>query len=177
MKKNEEKIKREIQIASENNRSTNETGCVNMIDQMLLKFYLKHIEDNLSEINAIYEILNEKLSNSVSSNSDEMDEETGISYFDNLANKLAINGHKLIFISDTLQRNLNNIHLKTDLIETSSSLCDSLKLYMIRLKASNLALSQNEQKQKQLIADSLANVLNTSVKFKQIIIKYYFKSY
>ena len=167
LKKNEEKIKREIKIAASH---TNEASRINLVDQMLLKFYLKHIEDNLNELNSIYEHLFEKLTGDQSLE-DELKEEDG------LAHKLAINGHKLVFICDTLERNINSVALKAALYECSNNLCESLKLYMIRIKTNILNNHNGNSKKQQLIIESLKNVLNASNKFKQVIIKYYFKSY
>lgn len=174
LRKNEEKIKREIKIAADNSTAPNR---INLVDQMLLKFYLKHIEDNLNELNGIYESLMNKLINDENVENDLKEDGCG--------HKLAINGHKLVFICDTLERNLNNTHLKTALYESSRNLSESLKIYMIRIKTTNLSLcnksssslAPNDSKQKKLICDSLKNVLSASNKFKQIIIKYYFKSY
>lgn len=177
LRKNEEKIKREIRLAADNSTASNR---INLVDQMLLKFYLKHIEENLNELNGIYESLMNKLINNEDVESDFKEDGCG--------HKLAINGHKLVFICDTLERNLNNTNLKTALYESSTSLSESLKIYMIRIKTTNLLLcnkqtsvssspAHNDSKQKKLIVDSLKNVLAASNKFKQIIIKYYFKSY
>ena len=163
LKKNDEKIRREIRLAVDNN--PNEASRVTMCDQMLLKFYLKHIEDNLNELSQIHENLINQLDINDEKNSNNLNEE-----FNDQAHKLALNGHKLLFICDTLQRNLNNSTIKNCLTESSQELCDSLKFYMIRIKSSKA--SNNK-----LVLDSLNNVLNTSNKFKQIILKYYFKSY
>ena len=186
LKKNEEKIRREIRLAA--NSTDNEANRINLCDQMLLKFYLKHIEENLSEVKLIYDILIDKL-NAKYFIFNEANEDSA--KLNDLAHKLALNGHKLLFICDTLQRNLNNKNLKQSLVESSNELCDSLKLYMIRIKnqnatgasassATSTLTKTNESntiKQNQLISDSLLNVLNSADDFKKIILKYYFKSY
>ena len=92
-----------------------------------------------------------------------------------LANKLALNGHKIVFICDTLQRNINNANLKISLFDSSNILCDSLKLYMIRIKS--LTTDQMTAKQNKLILDSLDNVFSSADKFKQIVLKYFFNNY
>jgi hypothetical protein len=186
LKKNEEKIRREIRLAT--NSTDNEANRINLCDQMLLKFYLKHIEENLSEVKLIYDILIDKL-NAKCFIFNEANEDSA--KLNDLAHKLALNGHKLLFICDTLQRNLNNKNLKQSLVESSNELCDALKLYMIRIKnqnatgasassATSTLTKTNESntiKQNQLISDSLLNVLNSADGFKKIILKYYFKSY
>lgn len=186
LKKNEEKIRREIRLAA--NSTDNEANRINLCDQMLLKFYLKHIEENLSEVKLIYDILIDKL-NAKYFIFNEANEDSA--KLNDLAHKLALNGHKLLFICDTLQRNLNNKNLKQSLVESSNELCDALKLYMIRIKnqnatgasassATSTLTKTNESntiKQNQLISDSLLNVLNSADDFKKIILKYYFKSY
>jgi len=159
LKKNEEKIKREIRIATS---TTTESSRINLADQMLLKFYLKHIEDNLNELNLTYDKLIVQIQNNL--------------HLDSLAHKLAIYGHKLVFICDTLERNINNINLKTNLNESSNCLSDSLKIYMIRVKSIETN-NNNSTKQSDFLIESLNNVLNASNHFKQCIIKYYFKSF
>ena len=99
---------------------------------------------------------------------------------DSLAHKLAIYGHKLVFICDTLERNINNVYLKANLAESSNSLSESLKVYMIRIQTSNrlhIIDTNNNTKQTGLFNESLDNVLNASNQFKQVIIKYYLKSF
>lgn len=85
-----------------------------------------------------------------------------------MAHKLAITGHKLVFICDTLQRNLSNVVLKQLLFEASANLCTSLKAYMIRLKL----LDANAN-----VVESIDCVFDAAVRFKSIILKYYFKSF
>ena len=168
LKRNEEKIKREIKAAGNHDNGQK----ITMVDQMLLKFYLKHIEENLNELNSVYEELMNKLANAESIEDDLKEE--------GLGHKLAINGHKLVFICDTLERNLHSSHLKAALYEVSGNLCEALKLYMIRIKTQTLSTMSSQspiQKQRTLVTESLKNVLGASNKFKQTIIKYYFKSY
>ncbi len=161
LRKSEERIKREIKLSGVGEKGGDR---VNLVDQMLLKFYLRHIEENLDELNDMYQQLMTRL------NAGESVEDDG--------HKLAINGHKLVFICDTLERNLTNTHLKTALHETSSGMCESLRLYMIRLKTTSLVASNDQTERKQrLVIEALQSVLTTSNKFKQVIIKYYFKSY
>ena len=119
LKKNDEKIRREIRLAT--SHAENESSRITLCDQMLLKFYLKHNEENLSELKLIFEILNEELNSSTKGvlNDEELSE---------MANKLALNGHKLLFICDTLERNLNNRNLKQMLSDASNSLYESLQL-------------------------------------------------
>ena len=173
LKKNEEKIRREIRLATSS--QDNETSRITMCDQMLLKFYLKHIEENLGELKTLYDIVNVELG-----------KESGL--VNESAHKLALNGHKLLFICDTLQRNLNNKMLKQTLGESSNSLCESLQLYMIRIKSSGIAsptkvcaTRAGEQtvasRQNLLIRDALLSVFNSANGFKQNILKYYFKSF
>lgn len=164
LKKNEEKIKREIRIATTNNPS--ESSRINLVDQMLLKFYLKHIEDNLTELKSTYDMLSQQLTN----NCLHLDCQT-----DSLAHKLAIYGHKLVFICDTLERNINNVYLKSNLTESSSNLSESLKVYMIRIKSKQSI--DNNNKKTEFLIESLDNVLNASNQFKQVIVKYYLKSF
>lgn len=131
---------------------------------MLIKFYLKHIEENLSELSQVQQNLIQKL------------EETGAQSKEAtvLAHKLAISGHKLVFICDTLQRNINNLNLKQNLFESSNSLCSSLKVYMIRLKSNPTVATESFKK---LILESISNVFECANEFKSIILKYYFKSF
>lgn len=166
LKRSDEKIRREIRLATSENQ--NESTRITMSDQMLLKFYLKHIEDNFNDLRSIYDVLSDKLRNSfIDSGS-----------LNELANKLALNGHKLVFICDTLQRNINNGNLKMSLFESSNSLCDSLKLYMIRIKSSmGLGALNLNKKQNQLVLDSLNNVFSSADQFKQIVLKYFFNNY
>ena len=119
LKKNDEKIRHEIRLAARH--AENESSIITLCDQLLLKFYLKHIEENLSELKLIFEILNEELNSSTKGvlNDEELSE---------MANKLALNGHKLLFICDTLERNLNNRNLKQMLSDASNSLYESLQL-------------------------------------------------
>lgn len=164
-------IKREIKmISTQQQQQQPESQKITMADQMLLKFYLKHIEENLSELNMIYEGLMNKLTHGECVE-DDLREEEGSGH------KLAINGHKLVFICDTLERNLHSSHLKAALDEVSGNLCEALKLYMIRIKTTSLKQSAAPAKQRALIMESLGNVLTSANKFKQVIIKYYFKSY
>lgn len=171
LKKNEEKIRREIRLATSSTES--ETSRITMCDQMLLKFYLKHIEENLNELNHLFEMITFEL-NVKSPMNQEVNE---------MANKLALNGHKLLFICDTLERNLNNKSLKQTLSESSLSLCESLQLYQIRLKSTSGNMSTSNTissispKQNQIIKDSLVNVFSSANSFKQNILKYYFKSF
>jgi hypothetical protein len=144
-----------------------------MCDQMLLKFYLKHIEENLNELKQIFEILNQEL-DAKSLMNPEVNE---------MANKLALNGHKLLFICDTLERNLNNKNLKQTLSESSMGLCEALQLYMIRLKSTTLSPVNSTKdntlliKQNQIMKDSLLSVFSSANNFKHNILKYYFKSF
>lgn len=177
-------IRREVRLEETTTSSTTVvrlTAC----DQMLIKFYLKHIEENLNELSKIQQVLLDKLNlpteTSKSSNLVE------------LAHKLAIGGHKLVFICDTLQRNINNLSLKQALIDTSNSLSSALKIYMIRLKlspstslpspgsdvgtketSSSVCLSDSF---KNLILDAMTSVFKCADEFKSIILKYYFKSF
>lgn len=161
LRRNDEKIRREIRMATSS--SSSETTRITLSDQMLLKFYLKHIEENFNDLKSIHDVLQTKL----------IDLESKQDLAE-LANKLALNGHKLVFISDTLQRNINNTHLKMSLFECSTGLCESLKLYMIRLKSmDSLACS----KQRQLIGDSLQSVYSSADRFKQIVLKYFFNNF
>ncbi len=166
LRRSEERIKREIKVAAG-------SGAVSLVDQMLLKFYLKHIEDNLNELSGIYERLMGRLG--AGEAVDEELKEGGAGH------KLAINGHKLVFICDTLERNLTNTHLKTALHEASAGLCDSLKLYMIRIKTTSLAAGSDQsaaaRTKQRLVVEALQGVLGAANRFKQVIIKYYFKSY
>lgn len=162
-------IKREIKMTLQQQQQP-DSQKITMADQMLLKFYLKHIEENLSELNVIYEGLMNKLAHGECVE-DDLREEEGSGH------KLAINGHKLVFICDTLERNLHSSHLKAALDEVSGNLCEALKLYMIRIKTTSLQQNAAPAKQRTLIMESLGNVLTSSNKFKQVIVKYYFKSY
>lgn len=103
-----------------------------------------------------------------------------------LCKGLTLNGHKLIFICDTLQRNINNKLLKQSLFESSSSLYESIKLFVIRMKKLEpILISKNEPnnsefynfKQNKLINDSINEIYNMAYNLKQVILKYYFKSY
>lgn len=170
LKKSDEKIRREIRLATSN--AASEASRMTMCDQMLLKFYLKHVEENLEELRFIYEILSTELVANESKIENEQANE--------LANKLALNGHKLLFICDTLERNISNKNLKQTLSESSVSLCESLQLYMIRIKSASLHSKADNvvrNKQRQLIKDSLVSVFNSANCFKQNILKYYFKSF
>lgn len=143
-------------------------------DQMLIKFYLKHIEENLNELGAAQRSLLERLASSSAASSTSTTIE--------LAHKLAITGHKLVFICDTLQRNINNLNLKQSLFESSNSLCGSLKVYMIRLKAFSSASASCDDDQatttlKNLILDAITSVHDCAGHFKSIILKYYFKTF
>jgi hypothetical protein len=215
LKKAEEKIRKEIRVAVAT-RQTNETlfgsnttvnskldlNRLTMGDQMLLKFYLKHIEDNLNELKVIYDILmqnmnkNDKISLDQEDTYEKINQNHNVQYFEqvtnenanmndfnthssenliNVAHKLSLNGHKLVFICDTLERNLNNSNLKSSLYDISKKLSDSLKAYMLRIKTTNSIHQLN--KQNVLFVDSLHSVFNISNQFRQIIIKFYFKSY
>jgi len=129
-------------------------------DQMLIKFYLKHIEENLNDLTSAQHSIIEKLDDTSSSSNGMVE----------LAHKLAISGHKLVFICDTLQRNINNLSLKQSLFESSNSLCAALKVYMIRLKSCS-------DPNKNLILDAIKSVFECANQFKSIILKYYFKSF
>jgi hypothetical protein len=132
----------------------------NFSDQMLIKFYSKHIDDNFNDIKSFHAIIKKKLS---SCNDD--DDELVM----DLTNKLALSGHKLVFICDTLNRNLINFSLKSSLNCLSNNLCDCLKLYVIRIKT---FYSNNDSKSNLLIIDSLGQVFNCALQLKQLIIKY-----
>ena len=165
LKKNDEKIRREIRLATS---TESETSRITMCDQMLLKFYLKHIEENLNELNHLFEMINHELSVKSLTNPE----------VNEMTNKLALNGHKLLFICDTLERNLNNKNLKQTLSESSMSLCESLQLYQIRLKSTNMTIDDSlSTKQNQIIKESLVGVFSSANCFKQNILKYYFKSF
>jgi hypothetical protein len=133
----------------------------------MFQFYLKHIEENLGEIKSVYDALMSKKTDSSEDNDGFADQ----------AHKLALNGHKLLFICDTLQRNLNNVNIKACLTESSAQLCDSLKLYMIRVKSVCANKQASRTETNPAVMDALNNVWTSSNKFKQIILKYYFKSY
>ncbi|CAF0954999.1 unnamed protein product [Brachionus calyciflorus] len=153
LKRSDEKIRKEIKLAT--SLSDCESYRINMSDQMLLKFYLKHIEENFSDLKIIYDVLIDKL--------------TKNSIFEvDLANKLALNGHKLVFICDTLEQNINNEILKINLYDLSSHLCNSLKNYMFKIKSSTGA-------DYQVLIDSLNNVYKSAHNFKQIVLKNVFK--
>jgi hypothetical protein len=174
LKKSEEKIRKEIRMVS--STTTNVNNRINLCDQMLLKFYLKHIEDNLTELKSTYEILVENLRrlNTIES------KENGslMAKFCEFGNKYAIVGHKLVFICDTLQRNLNNSSLKSTLSASSNSIGDSLKMYMIRLKSTDaFNNNNNNNNQGKLLNSSLDEIYTLAVEFKQIISKYYYKSH
>lgn len=178
-------IRREVQLEEEDTEHGVEkvpirlTGC----DQMLIKFYLKHIEENLTELSVLHRGLVEKLDSTATTaaavrTSDERSKATAIE----IAHKLAINGHKLVFICDTLQRNLNNLSLKQSLFESSNSLCSALKVYMIRLKSSSSSASSSSasplnESFRNLILESTGQVFECANHFKSLILKYYFKSF
>jgi hypothetical protein len=117
-------------------------------DRLLIKFYFKIIEDNLNEMLDSHK----KLKIIQQQQND-----------DDLSHKLALNGHKLVFICDTLNRNIKNKSLKYELEETSNNLCDNLKLYVIRMK---------NQQQQQLINESLIQICNNANKLKQLLVKF-----
>lgn len=169
-------------------------------DQMLIKFYLKHIEENLNELSKIEQILIDKLNlvveinNSVASESGSPAPSKEANQALELAHKFAIGGHKLVFICDTLQRNINNLSLKQALIDTSNNLSAALKVYMIRLKLSPTTSSSAKPEGeaanksgdsssssstmfKNLILNAISSVLTCADEFKSIILKYYFKSF
>ena len=145
-------------LSQENPPKENST---NFSDQMLIKFYSKHIDDNFNDINQLHE--------SITSSLTKNDQESSIMM--DLTNKLALSGHKLVFICDTLNKNLTNNSLKSSLHSLSNNLCDCLKLYVIRIKACYDGINSNE-KSNSLIVDSLTQVFNCSLQLKQLIIKY-----
>jgi hypothetical protein len=169
LKKSEEKIRKEIRLVSSTTNNLNTR--INLCDQMLLKFYLKHIEDNLTELKSTYEFLVESLRRINTSESKES--EILMTKLNDFGNKYAIVGHKLVFICDTLQRNLNNSSLKSTLSVSSNSIGDSLKMYMIRLKSTETFGNS----QAKLLNSSLDEIYTLAVEFKQIISKYYYKSH
>jgi hypothetical protein len=148
------KPSQENQVKEELKTSTN------FSDQMLIKFYSKHIDDNFNDIKQLHEIIN----NSLTKNDQE-------SIMMDLTNKLALSGHKLVFICDTLNKNLTNNPLKNSLNTLSNNLCDCLKLYVIRMKACYNSINSND-KSNLLIVDSLTQVFDCSFQLKQLIIKY-----
>lgn len=156
--------------------TTNLNSYYNFSDQMLIKFYSKHIDDNFNDIKHLYELLNKTLTTDNSSNVLTENYENCM----DLANKLALSGHKLVFICDTLNRNLIDISLKSSLNELSNNLGDSLKLYIIRIKAINIQNvddtriinNSDNKKSNFLIIDSLGQVYDCAFKLKQLIIKY-----
>ena len=132
---------------------------VSMADNMLLKFYFKHVDEYLEEMNSIYSSLSRELIIALNRESC------------TLANKLVLYGHKLVFISDTLGRNLQNEQLKITLCKISNILCDSLKLYAFRVKLIGEESENKSEKDVQLISDSMGDVFNISNRLKQIIVK------
>lgn len=169
-------------------------------DQMLIKFYLKHIEENLNELSKIEQVLIDKLNlvveNNNNNNSADSEGDSPMACKEvnqalEVAHKFAIGGHKLVFICDTLQRNINNLSLKQALIDTSNSLSAALKVYMIRLKISPTSSSSTKPEGeaanksgdsssamfKNLILNAISSVLTCADEFKSIILKYYFKSF
>jgi hypothetical protein len=150
-------------------------------DNMLLKFYLKHIEEYLDVMNSLYSDLK-----SMSSNIHNLELIISEEYCIQ-ANKLALYGHKLVFICDTLERNLNSPYLKMSLFNLSNFLCESLKIYTFRVKTTATAVAlttsnfSNDRKKNQLecdlILDSMNDVFNTSNQLKQIIFNNHVKSF
>lgn len=167
----ETKLKREIRLKNYENQDSSKQR-LNLCDQMLIKFYLKHIEENMNELELIFNTLINKF---------KIVHE--FVHLNDLTHKFALNGHKLVFICDTLQRNINHVNLKQNLLESSNNLSSSLKIYMMRLKSNNLNNCNNETtsnlsntKQNQIIIDT-KDVLECANNFKQIILKSYFKTF
>ncbi|RNA35473.1 breast cancer anti-estrogen resistance 1 isoform X2 [Brachionus plicatilis] len=156
LKRNDEKIKREIKLATSLNEC--EVSRLNMSDQMLLKFYLKHVEENFSDLKVIYEALREKIHKQMALEVE-------------LANKLALNGHKLIFICDTLQQNLHNEVLKINLYHLSSNMCSSLKNYVIKIKSFDHKVTDV---QLQMLQESMKNVYVSAESFNKQILKSFY---
>ena len=154
LKRSDEKIRQEIKLAT--SLSDCEASKINLSDQMLLKFYLKHIEENFNDLKIIFDVLIERLKHHQCLEVE-------------LANKLALNGHKLVFICDNLQRNLNNEILKINLYDLSNVLCNSLKNYMIKIK------QETEKsfsiRQLDTVRESLNCVYNSADNFKKFVIK------
>ena len=143
-----------------NENFKNET---NLSDKMLVKFYSKHIDDNFNDIKDLHELINCSLTRNSDNDVQTME----------LTNKLALSGHKLVFICDTLNKNLINMSLKASLNSLSNNLCDCLKLYVIRIKT--CYSNSNQQigdKSNLLVVDSLRQVFNCAQELKQLIIKY-----
>ena len=135
----------------------------NFSDQMLIKFYSKHIDDNFNDIKLLYETINNNLDNN----------ESSVDFMIDLTNKLALSGHKLVFICDTLNRNLTNFLLKSSLDSLSNNLCNCLKLYVMRIKTCYSNIQNNcSSTNSKMIVDSLGQVFNCAQQLKQLIIKY-----
>ena len=158
LKRNNEKIRHEIKLATSLNEC--ETTRLNISDQMLLKFYLKHVEENFYDFKVIYEALLDKINKNMT-------------FEIELANKLALNGHKLIFICDTLEQNLHNEVLKVNLYNLSGKMCSSLKNYVIKIK--NCSFKQNlNEIERQLLLESMINVYNSADNFNKLILKSFY---
>jgi hypothetical protein len=131
-------------------------------DAMLLKFYLKHVDENLDEMNAMYAALLRG------------------NFFDTLsrdkfavANRFGLHAHKLLFICDTLERNLSCEWLKSSLFKVSSLLSESLKVYALRLKvmSEETTTVKDNDRELELIADCMSELYRTSNQLRQLVVK------
>ncbi len=141
-------------------------------DKLLIRFYLKHVENNFYEIQFNYNTLVGFFSNSNGSMSNG-------DLFDTCSNRLALNGHKLVFICDTLTRNLTDDSMKIFLQDVSTSLSDCLKLYVIRVKAcikttneETIADHKLIMKSSAILHESLVHIFDFSTKLKEFLLKY-----
>lgn len=142
----------------------NTTVRLNMSDLMLLRFYLKHVDEYLTEMSEIYseDTLHLKLK-----------QDRGVAM-----NKLALYGHKLVFICDTLERNLSvtsNDSLKLTLSQLSSLLSETLKVYAVRIKQLESDGDCDDQGNKRdelvsQIGQSMHEMLSKSSQIRQLIV-------
>ena len=130
---------------------------------LLLHFSPKEQTSDFNDIKLLYETINNNLDNN----------ESSVDFMIDLTNKLALSGHKLVFICDTLNRNLTNFLLKSSLDSLSNNLCNCLKLYVMRIKTCYSNIQNNcSSTNSKMIVDSLGQVFNCAQQLKQLIIKY-----
>jgi hypothetical protein len=143
-------------------------------DKILIRFYYKHIENNFNEIQSNYKLVVDFLSRKTFEQP-----LAGGDIFDTCSNRLALNGHKLVFICDTLIRNLADELVKTFLQNLSNNLSDHLKLYVIRAKVCISDLNDGKMIDEKLIKnsstilnESSVQIFDCSAKLKDFLFKY-----